>query len=245
MLTVKNLSKRYGKKEALRRVSFTVKKGETAVIMGPSGCGKSTLVRCINRLIEPDQGEIILAGHEVHKLKEEKLLALRRNIGFVFQHFQLIQRLTALENTMLPLLFHGMPREMAEEKAIAVLSQVGLESKIRQKPVELSGGEQQRVGIARALAMEPQIMLWDEPTASLDPILVFEVVKVMEELARQRTTMLVVTHEMRFAWKAADRVFLMSGGEIVEEGPPWKVFLNPASPCGFKYKALLEENRLN
>ena len=242
MLEVKNLTKIYGKKTVLDNVSFKVRKGETVVIMGPSGCGKSTLVRCINRLVEPDGGTIFFHGVEVNSLKDNDLLKLRRNIGFVFQHFNLIKHLTALDNIVLPLVVHGMERNSAVQKARMVLEQVGLPDKADRFPLELSGGEQQRVGIARALALQPQIMLWDEPTASLDPILVSEVLKVMEELAGQDITMLVVTHELKFALKAADRIILMAEGKITEEGTPQEIFYHPQSLIGQKYKSLLGES---
>lgn len=242
MLQIRNLTKSFGKNLALDHLSLQVTKGEIVAIMGPSGCGKSTLVRCINRLVEPDQGEIIFNSEAVTMLEDEKLLALRRKIGFVFQHFNLIGRLTTLENILLPLLFYGLTQEEALIKARRYLKQVGLSHKQNVYPAELSGGEQQRIGIARALALEPQIMLWDEPTASLDPILVDEVLKVMEELAGQKITMLVVTHELRFAWKAADRIILMSQGRIVEEGKPQTIFHTPLSEIGKKYQSLWQEN---
>ncbi len=241
MLTINNLHKRFGKVVAVADVSLEVKQGETVVLMGPSGCGKSTTIRTINRLVEPDGGEVIFAGRDLTAMSSEEIRAVRKRIGFVFQQFNLIGRLTAEENVMLGLVMDGMPKEAARDKALAALTKVGLESCRGQKPGELSGGQQQRVGIARALAFEPELMLWDEPTASLDPILVREVLVVMEELAKYRaSTMVVVTHELPFALHVADRLVLMDKGRVVEEGVPDKVFVTPASEVGQRYKELIE-----
>lgn len=241
MLTIKNLHKSFGKVVAVADVSLSVGRGETVVLMGPSGCGKSTTIRTVNRLIEPDSGQITFAGHDITTLAYPELRAIRKRIGYVFQQFNLIGRLTALENVMLGLVMGGMPREVAEKKAKAAIEKVGLENASGQKPGELSGGQQQRVGIARALAFEPELMLWDEPTASLDPILVREVLVVMEELAKYRaSSMLVVTHELPFALHVADRIVLMDKGRVVEEGLPDKVFVTPTSHIGQRYKELIE-----
>ncbi|MGQ9779385.1 MAG: amino acid ABC transporter ATP-binding protein [Bacillota bacterium] len=241
MVKVRGLRKAYRRKIALDGVDLTVARGETVVVMGPSGCGKSTLIRCLNRLTEPDGGRIVIGGVEVTALDEASLLALRRRIGFVFQHSNLIKRLSALDNVSMGLRLHGLERREAEERAKEALFRVGLGHKLHDLPEEMSGGERQRVGIARALALEPEIMLWDEPTASLDPILVGEVLEVMEDLvADGRTTMIVVTHELSFACRAADRVVLLDHGRIVEEGPPGQVFTNPRSVIGEKYKNLLK-----
>ncbi len=241
MLTINNLHKRFGKVTAVADVSLEVRKGETVVLMGPSGCGKSTTIRTVNRLVEPDGGQVIFAGRDITAIPAEEMRAVRKRIGFVFQQFNLISRLTAEENVMLGLVMDGMPRELARDKAIAALTKVGLENNRDQKPGELSGGQQQRVGIARALAFEPELMLWDEPTASLDPILVREVLVVMEELAKYRAnTMVVVTHELPFALHVADRIVLMDKGRVVEEGVPDKVFVTPASQIGQRYKELIE-----
>ncbi len=241
MLAINNLTKKFGKTVAVDNLSLQVARGETVVLMGPSGCGKSTTIRTVNRLIEPDSGQIVFAGNDITALRSEDLRAVRKRIGFVFQHFNLISRLTALENVMLGLVMSGMPREFAREKAMAAMIKVGLDDHSGQKPAELSGGQQQRVGIARALAFEPELMLWDEPTASLDPILVREVLVVMEELAKYRaSTMLVVTHELPFALHVADRIVLMDNGRIVEQGIPSRVFVTPASTVGQRYKELIE-----
>lgn len=240
MLNISGLKKTYGKKKALNGVDLQVSYGETVVIMGPSGCGKSTLIRCINRLTEPDEGLIKLQNQDITKLKLSQLLEVRKRIGFVFQHFNLIRRLTALDNVAFSLRLQRMKVEDANKRAEEALKKVGLGHKLFDTPEELSGGEQQRVGIARALAMEPEIMLWDEPTASLDPILVGEVIEVMEELVREaKTTMIIVTHELFFAKKAADRIVFMDKGKVVEEGPPDQVLEKPKSEIGQKYRRLL------
>lgn len=241
MLAIKNLTKNFGNLLAVNNLNLSVKSGETVAIMGPSGCGKSTTIRTINRLIEPDSGEILFSGVDMLSLTPEDLKKMRKRIGFVFQHFNLIGRLTAEENVMLGLVMSGIPREIAQAKAREALAKVGMENRSTHKPAEMSGGQQQRVGIARALAFEPELMLWDEPTASLDPILVREVLVVMEELAKYRASaMLVVTHEIAFALHVADRIVLMDKGSIVEEGLPSDVFVSPASSIGRQYKELIE-----
>ncbi|HEX7713953.1 MAG TPA: amino acid ABC transporter ATP-binding protein [Bacillota bacterium] len=240
MLKISGLMKSYGRKQALNGVDLAVDRGETVVIMGPSGCGKSTTIRCINRLTEPDEGRIILGGAEITRLKMKELMEVRQRIGFVFQHFNLIRRLSTLDNVAFPLRIQGVSPEEANCRGEAALQKVGLGHKLLETPEELSGGEQQRVGIARALALEPEIMLWDEPTASLDPILVGEVLEVMEELVQEgRTTMLIVTHELFFARKAADRIVFMDKGRVVESGTPEQVLENPVSEIGRKYHHLL------
>ncbi|NLK08369.1 MAG: amino acid ABC transporter ATP-binding protein [Firmicutes bacterium] len=240
MLQVYELMKSYGKTTALDDVSLNVSQGEILVVMGPSGCGKSTLIRSINRLTEPDSGEIFFEGSSVMDMDHKQLLAFRRRVGFVFQHFNLVKRLSVKDNVMLGLVLGGMPKSKAEERALSALQKVGLAKYGGSRPEELSGGQQQRVGIARALALEPEIVLLDEPTASLDPILVGEVLDVMEDLVRSRkTTMVIVTHEVAFAMKVADRIILMDHGKIVEEGAPREVFAEPKSDIGQKYKRLL------
>ena len=241
MLTIQNLYKRFGSLVAVNDFSLDVKQGETVVLMGPSGCGKSTTIRTINRLIDPDSGSILFSGIEIASLAVQELKDIRKRIGFVFQQFNLIARLTTVQNVMLGLVMDGVPQEVAYDKAMEALRKVGLESRADHKPGEMSGGQQQRVGIARALAFEPELMLWDEPTASLDPILVREVLVIMEDLAKYRaSTMLVVTHEISFAIHVADRIVLMDKGSIVEQGVPEAVFGNPISHIGQQYKELIE-----
>jgi len=241
MLNIQNLYKQFGSLVAVNNLSLTVAPGETVVIMGPSGCGKSTTIRTINRLIQPDRGSIVFDGVDITQLSEDKLRKVRKRIGYVFQHFNLISRLSAVENVMLGLVMGGQSKEEAYDKALIAMTKVGIEQVQDQKPDQLSGGQQQRVGIARALAFEPELMLWDEPTASLDPMLVREVLVVMEELAKYRAaTMLVVTHEIAFALHVADRIVLMEKGAIVEAGIPSQVFVDPASHVGRQYKELIE-----
>lgn len=240
MLEIKDLHKSYGKLVALDGVDLRVSKGETVVIMGPSGCGKSTLIRCVNRLTEPDTGTILLGGKNVLSLNGRELQNLRRNVGFVFQQFNLIGRLTVLENVMFHLVLGGMNQDEARVKGRLALEKVGLRSTEDRRPHELSGGQQQRVGIARALVTNPEIMLWDEPTASLDPILVGEVLEVMEELVKTTaTTMVIVTHEVSFALRVAERIVFMDKGQVVEQGAPSKVFANPQSDIARLYRKLL------
>jgi len=240
LLHVDGVSKRYGRRLALAGVSLTVAAGETVVVMGPSGCGKSTLLRCINRLTRWDSGEIYFDGNPVGAMSEREVRRLRRQVGFVFQHFHLIDRLTVLDNVLLGPVLGGVPRDEAVARARAALARVRMTREEALRPAQLSGGQRQRVAIARALVLEPRLMLWDEPTAALDPILVAEVLDVMEELARSRSTgMLVVTHEVRFALRAADRVVLLDDGAVVDEGPPDVVFGRGRSEIARRYARLL------
>lgn len=240
LLLVDGLVKRYGSITAVSGLSLSVNKGETVVLMGPSGCGKSTTIRCINRLTEPTSGTIYFDGTEISALGERDLCRIRPKIGFVFQNFNLIHRLSALQNVSLGLRAQGVNEDEAKDKALAALDRVGLRNYCDKKPDQLSGGQQQRVGIARAMAMEPTLMLWDEPTASLDPILVREVLDVMEEMILfGNTTMVIVTHELAFAHRVASRLILMDKGSIVEEGSPREIFREPKSQVGMKYKDII------
>ena len=242
LVEIKGLTKSYRKKTVLSGVDLTIYPGETVVLMGPSGCGKSTLVRCINRLTEPDSGAVYFENRLVTALSVHQLAAVRREIGYVFQHFNLIQRLNVIDNVTLALRVNGVSPAEARERGMGALALVGMAGKAMDYPAELSGGEQQRVGIARALAQKPRLMLWDEPTASLDPILVGEVLEVMEKVIRtEKTTMLIVTHEVDFSRRAADRILFLAGGKIIEEGPAAEVLENPQSEIGKKYKSLLKK----
>jgi polar amino acid transport system ATP-binding protein len=232
-----DVHKRFGRLEVLKCVSLSVPRGETVCIIGASGSGKTTFIRCINRLEKIDGGRIVVNGKPIGfrevdgKLREdsEKSIALQRtHIGMVFQRFNLFPHKTALENvTEAPVHVLGVSREEARETALALLRRVGLEDKCDTYPGKLSGGQQQRVAIARSLAMKPSLMLFDEPTSALDPEVTGEVLSVMEELSREGMTMIVVTHEMGFARVAADRVVMMDGGVIIEEGTPDHFFEAP------------------
>ncbi|RST74098.1 amino acid ABC transporter ATP-binding protein [Siminovitchia acidinfaciens] len=234
VIKLQNIKKSFNDNVVLEDISFTVEKSEVVVIMGPSGSGKSTLLRCITFLEEPDRGIIRLGDKEVeaglplNKHRKKVIRELRQNTGFVFQQFNLFPHRTALENVMEgPMIIKKMGREEAREKAVALLTKVGLADRMDHYPAQLSGGQQQRVAIARALSMEPMVMLYDEPTSALDPELVREVLLVMKELAKEGMTMVVVTHEMSFARDVADRVVFMDDGVIIEEGTAADIFKNP------------------
>ncbi len=227
MIIFKKVNKWFGKLHVLNDINLHIKKGEVLVICGPSGSGKSTLIRCINRLEKIQSGEIIVNNTLVHE-KSSNLTRLRAEIGFVFQQFHLYPHMTALRNIMLaPVNVKKIARPDAEKIALKKLEQVGLSDKSDSYPEQLSGGQQQRVAIARGLAMSPQIMLFDEPTSALDPEMIGEVLDVMVNLASEGMTMCVVTHEMGFAKKVADRVLFMDDGRIVETGKPDEFFDNP------------------
>ncbi len=227
ILDVRNLVKRFGALEVLKGIDFAVAAQELVFVIGPSGSGKSTLLRCCNRLEEPDGGSIRVDGVDLMDPKCD-INAMRRRIGMVFQSFNLYPHMTALGNVTLALRkVLGRSRREADEIGRAALEQVGLADKAAAYPAELSGGQQQRVAIARALSLEPKIMLFDEPTSALDPELVGSVLAVMRDMRRAGMTMVVVSHEMRFAREAADRVMFMEAGRIVEEGPPERIFGAP------------------
>jgi ABC-type polar amino acid transport system ATPase subunit len=227
ILQVRGLVKRFGALEVLKGIDFAVAPQELVFVIGPSGSGKSTLLRCCNRLEEPDEGSIVVDGVELMDPTCD-LNAMRRRIGMVFQSFNLYPHLTALGNVTLALRkVIGKSRREADELGRAALERVGLIDKVAAYPGELSGGQQQRVAIARALALEPKIMLFDEPTSALDPELVGSVLATMRDMRESGLTMVVVSHEMRFARDAADRVVFMEAGRIVEEGPPDRMFGAP------------------
>ncbi len=230
LLDVRALYKSFGKLEVLKGVDLAVAEKELVFVIGPSGSGKSTLLRCCNRLEEPSDGAIYVDGEEI-TAKLADLNAIRRGIGMVFQSFNLYPHMTAEGNVMLALRkVLKQPKAEARERALAALERVGLSDKADSYPNQLSGGQQQRVAIARALALEPKMVLFDEPTSALDPELVGSVLEVMRSLREAGMTMLVVSHEMRFARDAADRVVFMDGGNIVEQGPPEAIFGNPQHP---------------
>lgn len=226
ILSVRNLYKRFEGLEVLKNINFDLHEREVLVIIGPSGAGKSTLIRCINRLEEPTGGEIYFNGEKVDKNSDYN--KLREKIGMVFQKFNLFLHLTALENITLPLkIVKKKSDEEAKKIALEYLTKVGLKDRANHYPIQLSGGEQQRVAIARALSLEPQIMLFDEPTSSIDIELIKDVLDVMKNLAREGMTMIVVSHEMGFAKEVGDRILFMDKGEIVEENEPQEFFKNP------------------
>ncbi|NQX11816.1 amino acid ABC transporter ATP-binding protein [Microbacteriaceae bacterium VKM Ac-2855] len=224
LLHIEHLTKRFGTFTALNDVSLDVALGEVVVVVGASGSGKSTLCRCINRMEKLDEGLVEIDGTPLPE-EGKALAALRADVGMVFQSFNLFSHLTALENvTLAPMTVRRTPKKQAEAEAKTLLDRVGLGDKAQSKPAELSGGQQQRVAIARALAMKPKLLLFDEPTSALDPEMVSEVLDVMTALAKDGMTMVVVTHEMGFARRAADRVVYMDEGAIVETGTPEEFF---------------------
>ncbi|NRA22225.1 MAG: amino acid ABC transporter ATP-binding protein [Oceanospirillaceae bacterium] len=221
------MHKWYGDFHVLRDINIEVKKGERIVVCGPSGSGKSTMIRCINRLEEHQQGTIIVDGIELTN-DIKKIDEVRREVGMCFQHFNLFPHLTILENcTLAPIWVRGIPKKEAEEIAMHFLEKVKIPDQAMKYPGQLSGGQQQRVAIARSLCMKPRTILFDEPTSALDPEMIKEVLDVMVELAEEGMTMIVVTHEMGFARKVADRVIFMDAGQIVEENTPAEFFDNP------------------
>jgi len=233
LLTVNGLKKRYGAAEVLKGISFDLKRGETLSLIGPSGSGKSTCLRCLNFLERPDEGEIVLEGERIGRLgsrfmSDRELAPQRREIAMVFQLFYLWPHLTVRDNVALaPIKAGGMSRAEAYELAEAMLEKVHLGHKADEYPERLSGGQQQRVAIARALAQKPKLILFDEPTSALDPELVGEVLGVIRELADEGRSMILVTHEIRFARDVADRVIFMDGGHVVEQGRAREVICHP------------------
>ncbi|WP_310592059.1 amino acid ABC transporter ATP-binding protein [Collinsella intestinalis] len=229
IIELRHVDKHFGDLHVLKDVSLSVGKGEVVVVIGPSGSGKSTLCRAINRLETIDSGEILIEGKPLPQEGRE-LAAMRAELGMVFQSFNLFAHMSILQNVTLgPVEVLGMSKAEAEQRAMELLDRVGVASQANKVPAQLSGGQQQRVAIARSLAMRPKAMLFDEPTSALDPEMINEVLDVMVDLARQGMTMIVVTHEMNFARRVADRVVFMADGAIVEEGAPDAFFDHPQS----------------
>ncbi|MBA8816424.1 glutamate transport system ATP-binding protein [Microbacterium halimionae] len=229
LVVIENVDKYFGDLHVLRDISTVVNRGEVVVVIGPSGSGKSTLCRAINRLETIDSGRILIDDQPLPEEGKE-LAHLRADVGMVFQSFNLFAHKTVLENVTLgPTRVRGMSRKAADEKAMKILDRVGVANQAKKMPSQLSGGQQQRVAIARSLAMDPKLILMDEPTSALDPEMINEVLDVMIGLATEGMTMIVVTHEMGFARKAADRVLFMADGAIVEEATPEQFFTNPQS----------------
>jgi polar amino acid transport system ATP-binding protein len=242
MLVAEGVRKSYAGVDVLAGVDLEVSRGEVVCILGPSGAGKSTFLRCVNHLEPIDSGRLYVEGElmgyrrrgrKLHELKPKEAAKQRSRIGMVFQSFNLFRHMTALENVALaPVQVKGMNKRVSAERGLRLLERVGLRSSANAYPNELSGGQQQRVAIARALAMEPMLMLFDEPTSALDPELVGEVLEVMQDLAREGMTMLVVTHEIGFAREVADRVAFMDSGAIAECGPAAQLLTKPSSERG-------------
>ena len=229
LIELRKVSKHYGELHVLKDISLSVNKGEVVVIIGPSGSGKSTHCRTINRLETIDSGEILFEGNPIPQ-EGRKLAKVRSRIGMVFQSFNLFSHKTILENVILtPTGVLGKSRKEAQEQAMELLNRVGVADQANKLPAQLSGGQQQRAAIARALAMNPSVMLFDEPTSALDPEMIGEVLQVMTELVSDGMTMIIVTHEMNFAKKVSNRVIFMDGGSIVEENTPEEFFSHPRS----------------
>ena len=241
MIEIKNLQKSFDGKKVLDGIDLHINQGEQIAIIGPSGSGKSTFIRCINCLEDPDDGIIMFEGENIADFKVD-INVHRQNMGMVFQNFNLFNNKTVLENiTLAPIQIHGKKmkkdglskKEISahfNEKAMALLKRIGLEEKANAYPSTLSGGQKQRIAIVRALAMEPKVILFDEPTSALDPEMVGEVLDLMRELAKEKLTMVIVTHEMGFAREVASKVVFMDGGKIVEAGTPKEIFEAPKNP---------------
>lgn len=227
MIEVKHLSKKFGELQALEDINLTVNDGDIVCLIGPSGSGKSTLCRCIHGLETAEEGEVWLNGELMDSKNKTKYTEQRKKMGFVFQHFNLFNNKTVLENCMLAQVTSGIPKKQAEETARMYLEKVGLSDKTESFPSKLSGGQKQRAAIARALCMNPEMMLFDEPTSALDPEMIKEVLEVMKDLGKQGMTMIVVTHEMGFARKVGNRVIFLDSGKIVEENTSEAFFAHP------------------
>ena len=227
MIRTEEIKKQYGDKQVLKGISTHIEQGEVLVIIGPSGSGKSTFLRCLNLLEEPTSGKVFFKDQCINE-KGVDLDSVRQHLGMVFQHFNLFPHLTVLENiTIGPIQLKKIDKAVAEQKAHELLEKMGLADKADVYPNSLSGGQKQRIAIARSLAMEPDVLLFDEPTSALDPEMVGEVLKIMQELAKEGLTMIVVTHEMEFARDVSSRVIFMDKGVIAEQGDPKEIFSNP------------------
>ncbi|KYZ76226.1 polar amino acid ABC transporter ATP-binding protein [Anaerosporomusa subterranea] len=252
MIHITCLNKFFGQHHVLKNIDLTIEQGKVFVIIGPSGSGKSTLLRCINYLETYSDGEITIDGKPMGRklikgqsveIPASELNQARQDVGMVFQSFNLFPHKTVLQNiTMAPQSLKGMSAAEAEALAMQLLKKVGLEEKAHVLPYNLSGGQKQRVAIARALAMQPKVMLFDEPTSALDPEMVGEVLQVMKQLAKEGMTMVIVTHEMRFAKDAADQVLVLDNGIIIERDKPDKIFVNPTHPRTKEFLSKVLEN---
>lgn len=250
IVSVKNLKKSYDKSEVLKGINYEIERGELISIIGRSGCGKTTFLRCLNTLETLDSGTISIDGITIHRDKSDpvsndegfkiKSQALRERVGMLFQDLNLFPNLNVLQNvTIAPIIVKNISKSKAEEEAKKQLEKVGMCDFLKRYPYQLSGGQAQRVAIARALAMNPRVMLYDEPTSALDPELVGEVIQVMRKLHDEGMTQLVVTHSMRFAKTASDKIIYMDDGKIVESGTPHKMFENPSNPLTRMYLDIL------
>ncbi|MDF2787664.1 L-cystine transport system ATP-binding protein [Neobacillus niacini] len=231
MIKVENLHKYFDQQHVLKGINFSVNKGEVVSILGPSGSGKSTLLRCINFLEQPTNGIVEISGKRVNVESARKvdIQSLRLSTGMVFQQYNLFKNLTVLQNVMIGLTsVKNISSNEAKKVSAEILEKVGLQDRLEHYPVQLSGGQQQRVGIARALALNPEVLLFDEPTSSLDPELVGEVLTVIKDVAKEGNTMLIVTHELNFAREISDRIIFMENGMILEEGTAEQMFTNPS-----------------
>ncbi|SET38089.1 amino acid ABC transporter ATP-binding protein [Thorsellia anophelis] len=238
MIELRHIHKSFSGKKVLNNVSINIAKGEVVVIIGPSGSGKSTLLRCLNLLEVPDSGEIMIGGVSLNTASytQKEVFNLRAQTGMVFQNYNLFKNKTALENITEGLIVvKKMSKSAANEVGKTLLAKVGMLEQASQYPITLSGGQQQRVAIARALAINPKAILFDEPTSALDPEKVYEVLHVIKELAKLKTTMVIVTHEMEFAKEVADRVIFMADGQVVEEGLPEHVICHSDNPITRKF----------
>ena len=239
IIRTENLKKSFGQLEVLKGISTTIRRGEVVSIIGPSGGGKSTFLRCLNLLEQPTEGKVYFMGQDItdKKLNTSKF---RQRMGMVFQNFNVFPNMTVLDNvTLAPILEKKVPKAQAREEALALLRRVGLEEKANEYPRKLSGGQKQRLAIVRALAMQPEVMLFDEPTSSLDPEMVKEVLNVILELTRSGMTILIVTHEMGFAREVSDRVLFICDGVIKEEGSPNQIFTCPHDPSTIKFLSMV------
>ncbi|WP_379153030.1 amino acid ABC transporter ATP-binding protein [Paenibacillus sp. sgz5001063] len=241
MIEIRDLHKSFGPLQVLKGVDLTVEHGKVLVIIGPSGSGKTTLLRCFNLLEQPDQGSLSLGDLKLNftagvKIPQRSVLALRQRTGMVFQSYNLFPHMTALGNVMEgQVTVQKRSKEEARKRGIELLTKVGLADKVDAYPHQLSGGQQQRVAIARAMAVEPEVLLFDEPTSALDPELVGEVLKVIKQLAAEGMTMVIVTHEMKFAADVADQIILMDNGVILEQGTPAQVLEHPTNPRALQF----------
>jgi len=241
MIEILNLHKSFGELQVLNGIDLEMEHGKVLVIIGPSGSGKTTLLRCFNLLEVPDQGSLSLSDIKINftdnkKIPQKSILALRQKTGMVFQSYNLFPHMTALGNVMEgQVTVQKRSKDEARERALQLLTKVGLADKADAYPHQLSGGQQQRVAIARAMAVDPEVLLFDEPTSALDPELVGEVLKVIKQLAAEGMTMVIVTHEMKFAADVADRIILMDGGHILEQGTPQEVLEHPQHPRALQF----------